>query len=310
MIRCLFLLLVLVACSPVPKSAAYREFYSHLQNVPAQPYWHDEPYYIVFLVNARHLDYSNCQGFLRTLAKHPSDGTKTGDVGHAWIFLKSKECFLEGGFSGEIGEWQPRYWEGVLENLLLGGDDPVSYLWCPQCDGFFQSGNGGHQPTFAAKVNITKDQYDKILAFIQSYPFSEYSITGRQCSSFVREVGELIGIDLEDTVTLKIDQYVFFEARYWKMWSNPCYSELTFSSPDQLERSLMKLVSEGKAENALGWYKRTHKTCYGCEWKRMQETVTLLPMRLLRFYSVQQTPDCPENIPSCEDHCLHISESP
>lgn len=58
--------------------------------------------YIVFLVNARQLDYSSFRSVLRTIAKHPSDWSKNGDVGHAWIYLKGDEV-IEGGHSGELG---------------------------------------------------------------------------------------------------------------------------------------------------------------------------------------------------------------
>lgn len=282
--KILILLVVLLGCNYKPKSPEYLEFYSYTREISTEPCFKESPYFIVFLVNARHLDYGNCQSFLRTLAKHPSDGSKNGDVGHAWIFLKGNNEYLEGGFSGELGIWQPRYWDGVFDNVAYGAKDPVCYLWCSQSDGFFQKGNGGHLPTFAAKVPLTKQQYEKILDFIHQYPYSEYSIIGKQCSSYVKEIAQLIGIELEDLVTLKIPQWIYFDGEYWKMWENPCYQELTFSSPDRLERSLVELVNKNKAEFALDWYFKTHHRCFKCIRKRCCENVTKFPERLWRYH--------------------------
>lgn len=261
----LFFLLLVQGCAPV-----------HIKE-------EKEPsYFIVFLVNARQLDSSSLNSFFKTLAKHPSDGSKNGDVGHAWIYLQG-DHILEGGHSGERGTCQPGYMEGVCDNIALGAKDPVAYLWSPQCDGYFQWGNGGHRPTFAAKVDLTKEQYDQILAFIENYPFQEYSITKNQCCSFLKQIAALINIQLEDQASLFIDPWVFFEGKYNKMWENPCYSTLVFSSPDVLEQSLKTLVNEGRAENVLSWYRRTHRRCWGCLLKETKENLVLFPERSCRL---------------------------
>src|SRR4051812_46329911 len=81
-------------------------------------------FYLVFLVSAHHLDYSCSYRFCRTLAKHPRDGSKNGDVGHAWIYLYGKrggeEIIVEGGHSGELGLLQPRYLDGVMNYVDYG----------------------------------------------------------------------------------------------------------------------------------------------------------------------------------------------
>lgn len=241
------------------------------------------PYYVIFLVNARHLDYSNCSSLLKTIAKHPSDGSKNGDVGHAWILLHGDGEQLEGGHSGERGVWQPRYWEGVLDNIYQGSANPVSYLWCTQCDGFFQQGNGGHLPTYAAKVGLTRVQYEKILQWIAAYPFQDYAITGKQCASFVSGVAEVIGIQLETEVELPIAQWIYFDRNYWLMWSDPHYCSLRFGSPDRLERSLKALVKRRAAEDVTSWYRRTHRKCWGCRTSTLLENFTRYRERVLRY---------------------------
>lgn len=207
-----------------------------------------EQYFIVFLVNARKLDTSSLPRFYHTLVKYPN-------VGHAWIYLQGDNV-LEGGHSGERGVDQPRYADGVMDHLEWGVKNPVRYLWCSQCDGFFQGGNGGHKPTFAAKVDINKQQYELIKNFIKSYPFQEYSITKNQCCTFLQQIGALIGIELDVEARLTIDQWIILDGRRYQMWEDPRYSTLVFSSPEVLEGSLKRLVREGKAQDVIGWYRK------------------------------------------------------
>ena len=282
-----FLLLFLSACSYTPRSAAYRSQYEHLKAAcstfePMQ----ETSYFLIVLVEARHLDYSCPCAFFKTLAKHPSDGSKNGDVGHAWIYLQGnlngESVCLEGGHSGELGFIQPRYVEGVFLNYEYGQDNPISYLWECQRDGFFQEGSGRHYPTFAAKVDLTQDQFLRILKFTETYDYSEYAITGNQCSSFAAQVAAFAGLYLDCEITLQVASCLCIGDRKIVLWEDPVYSEITFSTPDILERSLMQAVEEGQAEHALPWYRQTHPK------RRRWNTQDLLhfPARYLRFKSL------------------------
>lgn len=241
-----------------------------------------EDYFVIFLVNARQLDNSCTKHFLKSVAKHPSDGSKNGDVGHAWIYLHG-DFILEGGHSGEFGYDQPRYMEGVMDNIVLGAKNPASYLWTTQVDGCFQQGNGGHLPTFAAKVCLTKDQYFEISAFIQSYPFNEYSLTTRQCCTFVKEIGNIAGINLKDQSVLKLDAYLSMGSQQYKFWEDPRYEYLPYGSPDKMELSLKALVENGQAEDVTKWYHTTHQLCLRCRFKRAMNTLWNFPSRFIRY---------------------------
>ena len=83
-------------------------------------------------------------------SKHPSDGSKNGDVGHAWIYLQGnvngESIVIEGGHSGELGICQPKYFDGIMNYVEYGYADsscgemcclrnepnPVKYLWASQ----------------------------------------------------------------------------------------------------------------------------------------------------------------------------------
>ena len=183
-----FLLLSLLLTSCGGQHRVFRE----------SPAVHATPYFLVLAVEARQLDYSHGKAFLKTMVKHPSDGTKNGDVGHAWILLRGRNITIEGGHSGERGCCQPKYFEGVMDYLEAGYRNPAQYLWEVQRDGFFQKGNGGHRPTFAVKVNLTKGEFEAIRNFIdpRHYDYANYAITGSQCASFVARVAQIAGLEL------------------------------------------------------------------------------------------------------------------
>jgi hypothetical protein len=233
------------------------------------------------------------------VTKHPSDWSKNGDVGHAWIYLQGiKEgqiVWLEGGHSGERGDVQAKYFDGVMNYLDYGvanpsleelsihrqEPNPIKYLWETQHDGFFQKGNGGHRPTFAAKVKLRPEQFESILSYVENYPYNEYSLIRNQCTSFVIQAAALAGLNLESKVTIPIDPFICFQGKWFCLWHDPRYSELTIPSPDILERSLMDAVKWGRAEYALDWYRKTHP-------QLIHERISNLSRSIRRFISRYQ----------------------
>ncbi|WP_213152356.1 hypothetical protein [Neochlamydia sp. AcF95] len=287
----LLVLVFLCACTYKPQSESYRLFYRHLEQAcPRKACEQISPYFLVVLVEARHLDYSCPRSFFKTLAKHPSDGTKNGDVGHAWIYLQGaleegsqaegSYVFLEGGHSGELGYMQPRYMEGVFLQAEKGEKNPIGYLWQTQQDGFFQYGPGCHYPTFAAKINLTAPQFHLILKFIKNYSYSNYAIIGNQCCSFAAQAAALAGLFLDSKISLKIDPFFHIGSNTICLWEDPFYSQITFFSPDVLEKSLMQAVAEGRAEEALTWYKKKYPFRRP-RWRK--EDFFLFPQRYLRL---------------------------
>lgn len=290
-------LILLSSCSPVPKHAAYRESYAHLNTLQVDTScpMQESDYFLIILVNARHLDYTNNRSFFKTLVKHPSDGSKNGDVGHAWIYLEGmidgERVYVEGGHSGERGIWQARYFDGVMNSIECGyanptpeerrcprdEPNPIKYLWATQCDGYFQEGCGRHRPTFAAKIDLSEEQFKQILTCIDpaNYCYRDYAITRQQCSSFVAKVAAIGGVKLESRVKIRIDQELCIGGDRLVLWEDPRYSEITISSPDIVERSLMEAVCEGRAEYALSWYERergsgNRNSCEGL-WEKMRK---------------------------------------
>jgi hypothetical protein len=294
----IFLGTCLTSCAWRPAGRDYDEFYAYLNSAPEgkneiSKSMLESEYFIVFLVDARHLDYSNSQCFLKTVTKHPSNGCKDCSVGHAWIYLKGVDgrggqLIVEGGHSGELGVVKPSYFNGIMELVTQGDENPVRYLWENLEDGFFQKGNGGHPASYAACISLTKDQFWNILTYIdpKNYSYKDYSLTGRQCGSLVAQIAALVDIEMDIEVTMNIDREVCMGGQKIRVWTDERYSQITFPSPDAVERSLMQLVHEGKAEDVTDWYcsicgnKEQEGTC-----RKLIETIGRFPLRYLRHQS-------------------------
>ena len=299
----IYLILAMMTVSCCPCTQAYKEQYAYLKKPCrlATP-MAESDFFLVLLVDARHLDYSDNRSLMRTLVKHPSDGSKNSDVGHAWIYLRGISdgvpIEIEGGHSGERGLHQAKYFEGVMNNIAYGcpnptaedklhptyEPNPIKYLWDVQRDGFFQEGCGRHRPTFAAKVDITEEQFWEIIAFMDpgSYRYSRYAITVDQCCSFVSRIAALAGLEVDCDITISIDQQVSLGGVRYTLWEDPHYATLTFSSPDVVERSLVYAVREGRAQSALAWYLSTHKRPRHERLQECWETLIRFPERILR----------------------------
>jgi hypothetical protein len=273
-----FLAFIVVSCGAVvtiPKTELWQQQYQYLNyTVPEKEHFTKADFYIVFLVAARHLDYSDSRVLFEAVS-NIDNKVRRSRVGHAWIYLRgikgNKILIVEGGQSVGFGKLETGFVEGVV-NLAEYGyanptaaekqhpryePNPIKYLWEDREDGFYQEGSGFLAPTFAAKVNISETQFEQVLAFMdpEKHSYRNFSLTGKQCSSFVAEAAELVGLKLEHEVTIHIPRELKLNGKTYHLWNDPQYSKLTFSTPDIIERSLIQLVTSGRAEYALDWYR-------------------------------------------------------
>lgn len=281
----IFLFLLFTSC--VYPSKEYQYFYSHLQTfqLPRQS-MREEDYFLIILVEACHLDYTNTSQFFQTVAIHPSNGSTRSDLGHAWIYLKGKgkngtPFVLEGGHSGERQDVPVGYFEGIMNYNDWGyanpteaqmchpryEPNPIKYLWTMRKDGFFQKGSGGHCPTFAAKISLSAQQFEEILSFIRPrhYPYQDYALMGPQCCTFVSQVAALAGLTLKAQMTMHIYPWLYYRNTRIRLWEDPRYSIMTFATPDIVEKNLMQAVKDGQAEYALDWYLERKDNSFSCQ---------------------------------------------
>lgn len=257
----------------------------YLKNGGKRERFHESACFIILAIDARHLDYTHASLFLKSVAKHPSDGSKNSDFGHAWIYLKKGDEVFEGGHSAERGFLQPRYIEGVCLLAEKGDPNPGRYLWAEQQDGYCELGSGGHRPTFAAKIDLSEEQYEQVVAFIAQYPFNHYAISGHNCASFVADIAALIGLPLDYQETLMLPPIVMG----MPLWRDPCYACITIASPDRLEKSLIDLVRTGQAEPARQWLIRHNNEPFLPRCKRTLDDLRLLPRRTWRVLQCYST---------------------
>ncbi len=258
------------SCQPRTFKDSYHAQYAHLSDVQKQiqqePHHQKESdFYLVILVDAKHLDYSDIDSLLSTIAKHPN-GSRSRDYGHAWIKLvgmkDGNKVMLEGGHSGELGRTTPTYLDGVYvlaTKKPIPDPNPVHYLFSSLPDGFFQKGSGGHKPTFACRRELTEDQFKIIWDFCtkDAYNFSKYSLIENQCTHFVVRVAALAGLELDAEVTMNIPKKAKFWNREILLWNDPRYSSISFLSPDALEKSMLLCVKSETATPCLKWYRHT-----------------------------------------------------
>lgn len=309
---CLFCLLI--GCSPNRNSTNYS-----WQNIKKRQYniqsasLKEGDFYLLILVDARHLDYSSTLELLKTMSKHPSNGSKNGDFGHAWIELhgiqNGNPQVIEGGHSGERGIIQEKYFDGIMNYRDFGyanptneqkkypryEPNPIKYLWEPLYDGFFEKGSGGHTPTFGIKIDISPCQYNEIIHFIHTYDFSIYSLAQSQCSSFVVKIAQIAGLSLDSLIKLPLAQKLYIEGEWIRLWEDPAYSCIFIHSPDILEASMIRCVEEGYVDYGLTFYKKKHSLPWKENIQRIKENIFLFPARMEKWFFIHQ---CKESSPS------------
>jgi hypothetical protein len=232
---------------------------------------HGAPF-VVFLVAAAHLDYGDQTRLVRQLQKRSR--FKQGFMGHSWVYLegwdRGRRQVFDAGLSPK-GDGATQFMRGVLDLARYGYVDPtpqqrrdprvdpnpIAYLWQDQRNGYLQpAAEARLRPSYAARVDLTQDQFRAIRAMMDPGRPSHrsFQLTGQQCSSFLVEVAAQARITLDHLVTILIPSQVRGGGKTLRLWTDPVYSRLTLSSPDVLEQSLKRLVAEGRATDALRWY--------------------------------------------------------
>jgi hypothetical protein len=210
--------------------------------------------FLAILVDAKGIDYSTPERFLRTLHRHPHGGKHEHSIGHSWLILGGPERTIECGQTGEFGVARPRYYESVFAALQRHDPEPLAYLWTDLDDGIYQAGAGGHKPSVAVLFPISKSEYEAVYSFINHHDYKPFSVREHVCTHFVAEAAARAGIWLGHRMTLNIPKTIVFRGRSFDLWTNPKFSLLTFGSPDTLEKSLKLAVRRGIGKDVLDWY--------------------------------------------------------
>lgn len=261
---CVIFCIVLSACSPRFGDDYWRQ-YAYLGSIREYSCTYPQfdgkdEYYLVVLVDARHLDYSSPDNYFSTMANGLFLAQEPF-TGHAWIMLAGRKdgvpFVFEGGHTGEFGCTAPKYFDEVIRLSTEEQDDnPARYLFCTLPDGRLEIGAGGHTPTFAAAFPLTEDGFKRVVRLLDAYDFSRWGLTGPNCVRFARACLSTIGIDIDCHYTMCLPRSFHYQSKTLRLWSDPAYSSLTVETPEMLERRLWELVKNGSALQAKKWYNR------------------------------------------------------
>ena len=206
----------------------------------------DEGYYLYIMAEPAHWDFSEATSLLFSIWWRPR--------AHGWIMLESPQNRREFGHIGNFGQEQPRYHEGVVQRSRAGDPNPISYLWDTMSDGKFQVGKPIRPPTFVWRMPITRQRHQRIYEYVMQRKYDRFGVNTNNCTDFVAEVAALAGINLMHRIRLTLPPEAKFMGQPFRVWTDPQYRVLDFSTPEVLEVDLRQLAQIGIGSDVTGWY--------------------------------------------------------
>jgi len=206
----------------------------------------DEGYYLYILNEAANWDYSDGTSLLFSIWQRP--------WGHSWLILESPRDRLEFGHTGDLGQAKLRYHEGVFQRIRDGDPNPIGYLWQTMPDGQFQIGKPNRPPSFVWGMPITRRRYQLIYEYVMHRKYDQFGVRTNNCTDMVIETAALAGINLIHRIRLTLPPETKFWGRTLRVWTDPQYRILEYSTPDVLDADLRQLAQLGIGSDATEWY--------------------------------------------------------
>ena len=207
----------------------------------------DEGYFLYVLTEAANWDFSTTTSFVFSIWQRPWV--------HGWIILGSPRNHLEFGHTGDFGLQRARYHEGVMQRVRNGDRDPIAYLWQTMADGQFQKGKPNRPPTFVWRMPITRRRYQQIYEYVIQRKYDEFGVRTNNCTDMVAATAALAGINLGHRIRLSLPPEMKVWGRTRRVWTDPQFRILEFSTPEVLEPDLRQLARMGIGSDATEWYR-------------------------------------------------------
>jgi hypothetical protein len=207
----------------------------------------EDGYFLYVLTEAANWDFSKATSLLLSIWLRP--------WAHAWIILESPQNRLEGGHTGDFGLERPRYHEGVSRRGRDGDPNPIAYLWQTMADGQFQKGKPNRPPTFVWRMPITRRRYQLIYEYVVQRNYDQFGVRTNNCTDMVVEAAALAGINLNHRIHLTLAPEMKVWGRTRRVWTDPQFRILEFSTPEVLESDLRQLARMGIGSDATEWYR-------------------------------------------------------
>jgi len=206
----------------------------------------DDGYSLYILTEALDWNFTDGSSLLFSIWQRP--------WGHVWIILESPGNRLEFGHTGDFGRDKPRYHEGVMHLAREGDPNPIAYLWQTMSDGQLQTGKPKRPPTFVWKMPITRTRHQMIDIYVKQRKYDQFGIRSDNCTDMVAEIATLAGIHLIHRMHLSLPSETKLSSRTMRVWTDPQYRILEFSTPEVLEVDLRQLAQIGIGSDATAWY--------------------------------------------------------
>jgi hypothetical protein len=206
----------------------------------------DEGYYLYILNEAAKWDYSSTRSLLFSIWQRP--------WGHSWLILESPRDRLECGHTGDLGQSKLRYHDGVFQRIREGNPDPIAYLWQTRFDGQLQTGKPNRPPTFVWKIPIMRLKHKLIYDYVMQRKYDQFGVRSHNCTDMVVETAALAGINLIHRIRLFLPTETDVWFRMRRVWTDPQYRILDYSTPDVLETDLRQLTNLGIGRDVTKWY--------------------------------------------------------
>jgi len=206
----------------------------------------DEGHYLYILNEAANWDYRNAKWLLFSIWQRP--------WGHSWLILESPRDRLEFGHTGDLGQTKPRYHEGVFQRIQDGDPNPIAYLWETMSDGLFQVGKPNRPPSFVWRMPITRRRHQSIYEYVMHRNYEQFGVRTNNCTDMVIETAALAGIHLIHRIRFTLPPETKVWGRTRRVWTDPQYRILEYSTPDVLEADLRQLARLGIGNDVTKWY--------------------------------------------------------
>jgi hypothetical protein len=206
----------------------------------------DEGFYLYILNEAANWDYSTTKSLLFSIWQRP--------WGHSWLILESPEDRQEFGHTGDLGHSKPRFHEGVFQGIRDGDPNPIAYLWQMMSDGHFQTGKPNRPPSFVWRMPITRRRHQLIQEYVLQRKYDQFGVRSNNCTDMAVAVAALAGINLIHRIRLTGPQETKIWGRTARVWTDPQYRILEYSTPDVLEADLRQLARFGIGNDVTDWY--------------------------------------------------------
>ena len=206
----------------------------------------DKGYYLYILAEAANWDFSAVSSLVFSIWLRP--------WAHSWIILESPDDQLEFGHTGDFGLATARYHEGVIKLGKAGDPNPIAYLWQTMSDGEFQAGRPNRPPSFVWRMPISRNHHQLIKDYVAQRKYDTFGLRNNNCTDMVAKTASLAGINLTHRMRLTLPEETTFLGKTLRIWTDPQYRILEFSTPEVLELELRQLARMGIGSDVTEWY--------------------------------------------------------